>query len=180
MSNIGVHDFEIPHEFVQPCRDMIIIRIPVPPIVMGTSGKLIIPEQFRQIAGHNVQAGRVVAMGPMAFTYKNGNGDDISRQDVKLGDWVIIRPYAGTHLQGGKLSRNTGWRYVSSYSDVLGMAPTDKMPDPETLLWSEEDAEALLKRTAEAAGVPVPEKRNPNADFNFDAKRSPSPMFEGQ
>jgi co-chaperonin GroES (HSP10) len=180
MSNIGVHDFEIPHEHVQPCRDMVIIRVPVPPIVMGTAGKLIIPEQFRQMAGHNVQAGRIVAMGPMAFTYKDGSeGNGIARQDVKIGDWVIIRPYAGTHLEGGKLAKNTGWRYVSSYSDVLGLAPANMMPDADTLLWSEDEAEALLRKTAEAAGVPVPDKKLP-VDFNFDNRREVAPMFEGQ
>jgi co-chaperonin GroES (HSP10) len=178
MSNIGVHDFEIPHEFVQPVRDMVIIRVPVPPIVMGTSGKLIIPEQFRAVAGHNVQAGRIVAMGPMAFFYKDGaSQDSIARQDVKIGDWVIIRPYAGTSLEGGKLAKSTGWRYVSSYSDVLGLIPTDKMPNPETLLWSEQEAEALLKKTAEAAGVAVPVGK---PDFNFDNRREVQPMFEGQ
>jgi len=177
MSNIGVHDFEIPHEFVQPVRDMVIIRVPAPPIVMGKAGKFIIPEQFRQMASHNVAAGRIVAMGPMAFTYKDGEG--LARQNVKIGDWVIIRPYAGTQMHGGKLTQSTGWRYVSSYSDVLGLAPADKMPDPATLLWSEEEAEALLKATAEAAGVPVPDKKAP-VDFNFDNRREVAPMFEGQ
>lgn len=173
---IGVHDFEIPHEYVQPTRDMVIIRVPVPPVVMGTSGKLIIPEQFRQLAGHNVQAGRIVAMGPLAFHYKDGVG--LKKQEVDIGDWIIIRPFAGTSLQGGKLALNTGWRYVSSFQDVIGLIPADKMPDPATLLWSEEEAEALMRKTAEAAGVAIPKDAKP--DFNFDNRRNVSPMFEGQ
>ena len=176
MSNIGVHDFEIPHEFAVPCRDMVIIRIPAPPIVMGTNGKFIIPEQFRQMASHNVQAGRIVSMGPMAFAYKDGEG--LQRQDVEIGDWVVIRPYAGTQLDGGRIAKSTGWRYVSSYSDLLAVLPPDKMPDPTTLLWSEQEAEELLKRTAEAAGHAVPDKAVP--DFTFDNRREIAPMFEGQ
>lgn len=176
---IGVHDFEIPHEYVQPTRDMVIIRIPVPPVVMGSTGKLIVPEQFRQLAGHNVQAGRIVALGPLAFAYKDGTDGGLKKQEVGIGDWIIIRPYAGTSLQGGKLAVNTGWRYVSSFQDVIGLIPADKMPDPTTLLWSEEEAEELMKRTAAAAGVAVPDKKAAT-DFNFDNRRLPTPMFEGQ
>lgn len=197
---IGVHDFQIPHEFVQPTRDMVIIRIPVPPVMLGSTGKLVVPEQFRQLASHNVQAGRIVAMGPIAFQYKDGtkDGDGIGRQDVKIGDWVIIRPYAGTHLQGGKLAVNTGWRYVSSFADVIGLIPFDKMPKPETLLWSEDEAEALLRKTAATAGVSESELRSAaaiavNSNVLTDEERAerlagfteagtlkPTPMFEGQ
>jgi len=148
---IGVHDFEIPHEHVKPTRDMVIIRIPVPPVLLGSTGKLVVPQQFRDLASHNIQAGRIVAMGPLAFSYKNGEG--ISRQEVNIGDWVIIRTYAGTELRGGKLAVNTGWRYVSSFNDVIGLIPSDKMPAPETLLWSEDEAQELLKQSAVAAGV---------------------------
>lgn len=176
---IGVHDFEIPHEHVTPTRDMVIIRVPVPPVMLGGTGKLVVPEQFRQLASHNVQAGRIVAMGPIAFQYKDGEG--INCQEVGIGDWVIIRPYAGSHIQGGQLKVNTGWRYVSSFADVIGIIPADKMPKPETLLWSEDEAEALLRSAATKAGV------DPNAlstkaamDFNFNNTRSPSPMFAGQ
>lgn len=198
---IGVHDFEIPHEHVQPTRDMVIIRIPVPPVTMGSSGLLIIPEQFRQLASHNVQAGRIVAMGPLAFSYKDGTkeGDGISRQEVEIGDWVLIRSYAGTQMQGGKLAVNTGWRYVSSFNDVIGLIPSDKMPHPDTLLWSEEQAEALLRKTAAAAGVDPatlsnqPRQATPADNVITDEERAarlagltaagtlkPTPMFEGQ
>jgi co-chaperonin GroES (HSP10) len=127
---IGVHDFEIPHDAVQPTRDMVIIRVPFPPEKVG---RFYMPDMARDIAQHNVQAGRVVSMGPLAFTYKTVDGAE--RMDVKIGDWVVIRPFAGTMLQGGKLSLNSGYRYVSSHSDVLGVVPSDRMPDPDTLLW---------------------------------------------
>ena len=146
MSNVGVHDFAIPHEFVQPTRDMIIIRMPLPPKMVGS---VHVPDLVRDMAQHNVMAGRVVAMGPLAFTYKDGNG--LARQDVKVGDWVVIRPFAGTLMQGGKLQVTSGWRYVSSFQDVLGLLPADKMPDPSTLVW--DDAEEPPK-TATQAGWP--------------------------
>ena len=146
MSNVGVHDFAIPHEFVQPTRDMIIIRMPLPPKMVGS---VHVPDLVRDMAQHNVMAGRVVAMGPLAFTYKDGNG--LARQDVKIGDWVVIRPFAGTLMQGGKLQVTSGWRYVSSFQDVLGLLPADKMPDPSTLVW--DDAEEPPK-TATQAGWP--------------------------
>ena len=143
MSNVGVHDFAIPHEFVQPTRDMIIIRMPLPPKMVGS---VHVPDLVRDMAQHNVMAGRVVAMGPLAFTYKDGNG--LARQDVKIGDWVVIRPFAGTLMQGGKLQITSGWRYVSSFQDVLGLLPADKMPDPSTLVW--DDAEEPPKTATQA------------------------------
>lgn len=143
MSNVGVHDFAIPHEFVQPTRDMIIIRMPLPPKMVGS---VHVPDLVRDMAQHNVMAGRVVAMGPLAFTYKDGSG--LARQDVKIGDWVVIRPFAGTLMQGGKLQITSGWRYVSSFQDVLGLLPADKMPDPSTLVW--DDAEKPPKTATQA------------------------------
>lgn len=152
MSNIGVHDFAIPHEHVQPMRDMVIIRMPRPPSMIGS---VFIPDAARDLAQHNVMTGRIVGMGPLAFVYKDGQGET-QRQDVQIGDWVIIRPFAGTMLQGGKLYESGGWRYVSSFSDVIGMVPADQMPDPETLQWDEPDAHATPK---------------PVADFNFQNKK---------
>lgn len=143
MSGIGVHDFAIPHEHVQPTRDMVIIRMPLPPKMVGN---LHVPDLVRDMAQHNVMAGRIVNMGPMAFQYKDGEG--LSRQDAKIGDWVVIRPFAGTMMQGGKLTVNSGWRYVSSFQDVLAVIPADKMPPSETLLWTEEDVHAVATKPA--------------------------------
>lgn len=152
MSNIGVHDFSIPHDCVQPVRDMVIIRMPMPPKMVGS---FIMPDMARDMAQHNVMAGRVVNMGPMAFTYKDGEG--LQKQDVKIGDWVVIRPFAGTLLQGGKLQTTSGWRYVSSYSDVLAVIPGDKMPDPSTLLWDEDPSQQEKEGAAVEAKKPLPE-----------------------
>jgi len=134
---VGVHDFAIPHEYVQPTRDMAIIRLPLPPKMVGS---LHIPDAARDLAQHNVMAGRIVSMGPLAFSYKDGDG--LKKQDVKIGDWVVIRPYAGTMLQGGKLYETGGWRYVSTFQDVIGLIPAEHMPDPATLVWADKDVHA--------------------------------------
>lgn len=150
--SIGVHDFQIPHGHVQPTRDMVIIRIPLPPEKVGS---VLVPDIVRDIAQHNVAAGRIVAMGPLAFSYKNGEGN-LDKQHATIGDWVVIRPFAGTMIQGGKLQINSGWRYVSSFGDVIGIIPADQMPDPASLLWNDDESQrakegALAIREAAAA-----------------------------
>lgn len=137
MSNIGVHDFAIPHEHVQPTRDMVLVRLPLPPKMVGS---MIMPDVYRDMAVHNVMVGRVVAMGPLAFTYKDGSGN-LANQGVEVGDWVVFRPYAGTQTMGGKVTGAGNWRYLSSFQDVIGIVPSDRMPDPATLLWDEETPE---------------------------------------
>jgi len=143
MSNIGVHDFAIPHGDVQPTRDMVLVRLPLPPKMVGG---MIIPDMYRDLAIHNVMVGRVVAMGPLAFVYKDAEGN-LARQPVSMGDWVIFRPYAGTQTIGGKVAGAGNWRYLSSFQDVIGLVPSDKMPDPATLIWDDE---------AKTAGTPAP------------------------
>jgi co-chaperonin GroES (HSP10) len=131
MSNVGVHSFSIPHECVQPMRDMVIVRLPMPPSKIGS---ILTPDITRDMMQHNVMAGRVYAMGPLAFTYKDGEGG-IGRQKIEIGDWVLFRPFAGTMIQGGKLISTSGWRYVSSFNDVIGIIAAEHMPDPSTLEW---------------------------------------------
>lgn len=135
MSNTGVHDFQIPHERVRPTRDMVVIRMPRPPKRVGS---IQLPDMMRDVAQFNVMAGRIVSMGPLAFSYKDGNGATV-KQEVNIGDWVVIRPYAGTMVQNGQVVGAGGCRYVSSFQDVIAVIPSDAMPDPDTLLWDDED-----------------------------------------
>ena len=156
MSNVGVYGFDIPHEFVKPTRDMVIIRIPFPPEKIGS---ILVAQATRELLAHNVQAGRIVAMGPLAFQYKDGDG--IARQPVEIGDWVLIRPYAGTMIQGGQVMVTSGWRYVSSFADVIGLVPADKMPDPKSLVWEEKnvhDEPPKAKAAADAFAEGVRER----------------------
>lgn len=155
MSSVGLYGFDIPHEHVQPTRDMVLIRIPFPPERIGN---IITPESTRELLAHNVQAGRIAAMGPLAFQYKDGNG--VSTQDVKIGDWVLIRPFAGTMIQGGQIMVTSGWRYVSSFQDVIGLLPADKMPDPASLVWEMKDVHD------------TPPAKKAAADFVFDNSKT--------
>lgn len=148
MSNIGVHDFAIPHEHVQPTRDMVIIRMPLPPKMVGS---IEIPQVFRDMAQHNVMVGRVVAMGPLAFVYKDANGA-LAKQDINVGDWVIFRPFAGTQTLGGKVSGAGSWRYLSSFQDIIGVVPADKMPNPATLVWDDTEKPAPVKTHTDFGG----------------------------
>ncbi len=150
MSNIGVHDFAIPHDAVQPTRDMVLVRLPLPPKMVGS---LHIVDMYRDMAIHNVMVGRIVAMGPLAFVYKDAEGG-LARQPVNVGDWIIFRPYAGTQTIGGKVAGAGNWRYLSSFQDVIGLVPADKMPDPSTLLWDDDAAkiDALMPKPKESFG----------------------------
>lgn len=164
MSGIGVHDFAIPHGNVRPARDIIVIRLPMPPKVVGS---IIVPDLVRDMAQHNVMAGRIVAMGPMAFQYKDGNG--IATQEAKIGDWVVIRPFAGTLVQGGQMQVTNGWRYVSSFQDVLAVVPAGDMPDPETLRWDEDASQ----QSVEGAAVRIPTAaEKAKSDFDFANKKA--------
>jgi len=140
MSSVGLYGFDIPHEHITPTRDMVVIRIPFPPKKIGS---IITPQLTRDLLAHNVMAGRIVNMGPLAFQFKDGtkDGTGIGTQDVKIGDWVLIRPYAGTMIQGGQMMVTSGYRYVSSFQDVIGIIPADKMPATETLIWDADDEE---------------------------------------
>jgi hypothetical protein len=147
--SIGVHDFAIPHGLVQPTRDMIIIRLPMPPKMIGS---IHVPQAAQDLAQHNVMTGRIVSMGPLAFSYKDASG--LNKQEAQLGDWVVIRPFAGTMLQGGRLYESGGWRYVSSFNDVIGIISANDMPDPSTLVWEADDVHAAQKPVAAA---PLPD-----------------------
>jgi co-chaperonin GroES (HSP10) len=122
MSNVGVHSFQIPHEHVQPTRDMIIIRIPLPPSKIGS---ILTPDVTRDMMTHNVMAGRIVAMGPLAFQYRKGE-NGFAAHDVEIGDWVLFRPFAGTMMLGGQFVATNGYRYVSTFNDVIGIISAKK------------------------------------------------------
>jgi hypothetical protein len=146
------YGFEIPHAKVQPSRDMIAIQIPYPPSkVRG----LWIPDISRDLGQHGVQAGIIRAKGPLAFQYKDGVG--ISQQSGDVGDWVLIKWGAGTIFQAGRgvLNAVGGWRYLSSFNDVIGIIPAADMPDPLTLEWTDEGVtDGPLPGKPPAAGAP--------------------------
>jgi hypothetical protein len=131
----SIYGFEIPHEEGEPCRDLITVQIPYPPSKVRS---IWIPDISRDLGQHGVQAGIIRQMGPMAFKYKDGNG--LTQQRAAIGDWVLIRWGAGTLFSAGRgiLAAVGGWRYLSSFNDVIKIIPADKMPDPATLEWTDE------------------------------------------
>jgi hypothetical protein len=93
-------------------------------------------------------------MGPLAFQYKDGNG--LAKQNAQIGDWVIIKWGAGTMFQASKgIVTQGGWRYLSSFNDVIGVVPANEMPDPETLCWDESET---AMDTAAPVAEPEPSK----------------------
>lgn len=156
----SLYGFDIPHDKGEPCRDLIAIQIPYPPSkVRG----LWIPDVSRQLGEHGVQAGIIRQMGPLAFQYKDGEG--LSRQTANVGDWVLIRWGAGTMFQAGKgiLNAIGGWRYLSSFQDVIKVIPAAYMPRPEDLEWTDEGV---------VDGVPSPVGTTLDGAFTFDNKKA--------
>lgn len=136
---MSIYGFEIPHHKVKPARDYISIQIPLPPRKVGN---ILTPDAWRELSQHSVQTGIIRAIGPLAFHYKDGQG--LTKQDASLGDWVIIRWGAGTMFQASKgIVVSGGWRYISSFNDVIGIIAANDMPDPDTLEWEEGDDEKL-------------------------------------
>ena len=136
---MSIYGFEIPHLKIKPARDYISIQLPFPPRRIGS---IVTPDIWREFGQHAVQAGIIRAMGPLAFHYKDGGG--LTKQDANLGDWVVIRWGAGTMFQATKgIVVSGGWRYVSSFNDVIGIIAASDMPDPSTLEWEEGDDEKL-------------------------------------
>lgn len=147
------YGFEIPHGKVAPSRDIVSIQIPYPPSKVGN---LLIPDIARDLGQHGVQTGIIRAMGPLAFAYKDGDG--LSRQSASVGDWVLIKWGAGTIFQAGKgiLNAVGGWRYISSFNDVIGVIPAADMPDPATLEWTDEGMQQIVQtiKAGPAAAAP--------------------------
>ncbi len=163
MSN-SAYGFDIPHDAGTPCRDLIAIQIPYPPSRVGS---ILVPDISRQLGEHGVQAGIIRQMGPLAFTYKDGNGS-LARQPAEVGDWVLIRWGAGTMFQAGRgiLNSMSGWRYISSFQDVIKVIPAADMPEPATLEWTDTGVLSDLQAAAQAG---TQERQQPA--FNFDNRK---------
>jgi hypothetical protein len=152
--NVSIYGFEIPHDKGEPCRDIIAIQLPYP---VKKIGSVHLPDVFRDVAQHGTQAGIIRQMGPLAFQYKDGEG--LKRQAASIGDWVLIKWGAGTMFQAGRgILTEGGWRYLSSFGDVIKIIPAADMPDPATLCWTDSPED----------NVAVPSKVDP---FAFDNSR---------
>lgn len=136
---MSIYGFDIPHHKVKPVRDYISLQIPLPPRKVG---HILTPDMWRELSQPSVQTGIIRAMGPLAFKQKDENG--ISKHEATIGDWVIIRWGAGTWFMPTKgIVVSGGWRYISTFNDVIGTVDAADMPDPATLEWEEGDDEKL-------------------------------------
>lgn len=156
----SLYGFDIPHHEGEPCRDLIAVQIPYPPSKVRS---VWIPDISRQLGEHGVQAGVIRQMGPMAFRYKDGDG--VSRQTANIGDWVLIRWGAGTMFQAGQgiLNAIGGWRYLSSFNDVIKIIPAKFMPKEKDLEWTDVGVVDF---------VPGKEPKPGKNDFNFSSKKT--------
>lgn len=143
---IGAHDFEIPHDMVSPCRDIVIVRIPRAPNKIGS---IHVPGITRDLAQHNSMGGVITSMGALAFAEKHEDGvkrvrvflnrEKTKWRDPQIGDWAVFRPFAGTMLEGGKMVASFGYRYMSSFNDVLGAVAPEFMKNVENLTWDDDE-----------------------------------------
>jgi hypothetical protein len=157
---MSIYGFEIPHDKGTPCRDIIALQLPFPPRKIGS---IHTPDLWRDYAQHGLQAGIIRQMGPLAFQYKDGTG--LQKQAAAVGDWVLIKWGAGTIFQATKgIVTEGGWRYVSSFGDVIKIIPAADMPDPATLCWDEDDT------------TNEPAKADP---FNFDGRKLTNALTSG-
>jgi len=142
----SIYGFDIPHDKGEPCRDLIAVQIPYPPSKINS---VIIPDIARQLGEHGVQAGIIRQMGPIAFQYKDSEG--VAKQNAKIGDWVLIRWGAGTMFQAGRgiLNAVGGWRYLSTFQDVIKVIPAEDMPNPATLEWTDQGVDPALTGAAQ-------------------------------
>lgn len=169
---MSLYGFEIPHEAVQPCGDKISVKMPFPPKKIGS---ILTPDVWREFSQHGHQAGLIRNMGPLAFKYKDYDdekGNTLARaffkkhgREVQEGDWVLIKWGAGTMFQASKgIVLEGGWRYLSSYNDVVGIIRAEDMPDPSTLCWDESET-AMDDGKPSPAPEPVEERKLTDEDI---------------
>jgi co-chaperonin GroES (HSP10) len=77
-----------------PCGYMILLGLPE--VQEKTEGGIVIPDERRSAEEGASVIGYVMALGPDCYTDKVKFP---SGPWCKKGDWVVIRPYAGTRLQ---------------------------------------------------------------------------------
>jgi hypothetical protein len=155
MSTMG---FDIPHDKGTPLRDIITVQCPFPAKKIGSVWT---PAISRELSQHTHQMGIIRQMGPMAFKFNDGDG--MKTHDAKVGDWVLFKWGAGTTFLAGRgVSMPVGgYRYLSSYADVIKVIPAADGPDPATLSWVDDGddiGDAL--------------DHNKQSDFNFNASRA--------
>ena len=68
-------------------------------VAENTSSGIYIPDEFRAMESHDVQLGRVVAMGPLAYKNKD------TLEPWKEGQWVDVGDYVFVPRTGSRISK---------------------------------------------------------------------------
>jgi hypothetical protein len=70
---------------------------------------------------------------------------------------VLIRWGAGTMFTAGRGMLNAvgGWRYVTSFNDIIKIFPARVMPDPATLEWTDEGIVDDISQLVAKPDVPL-------------------------
>lgn len=147
--------FDIPHDKGTPLRDIITVQCPFPAKKIGNVWTADIS---REMAQHTHQMGIIRQIGPLAFKYKDGDG--LVTQPASIGDWVLFKWGAGTTFIAGRGVTQPvgGYRYLSSFNDVIKVIPATDGPDPAMLAWVDD---------GDDIGDALDNKQN---DFNFDSR----------
>jgi hypothetical protein len=131
---MSLFGYEIPHEHVECIADKIKVQMPYPPRRIGS---ILTPDSWRELSQHTHQMGIVRSAGPLAFTYKDGEGG-LAKHKIEVGDWVMFKWGAGTSFNPSRgVVVSGGWRYLSSFNDVIGWCKPEYMPDPATMCWED-------------------------------------------
>jgi len=131
---MSIFGYEIPHEHMHCIADKIKVQMPYPPRKIGS---ILTPDSWREISQHSHQMGIVREAGPLAFVYKTLEGGN-AKHLIEIGDWVMFKWGAGTSFNPGRgVVVSGGWRYLSSFNDLVGWCEAKYMPDPATLCWDD-------------------------------------------
>lgn len=134
MSADSLLGFDIPHDKGTPVRDIITVQCPFPAKKIGSVWTAAIS---RDMAQHTHQMGIIRQIGPLAFKYKVGDGEALATHPAAIGDWVLFKWGAGTTFIAarGVAQPVGGYRYLSSFNDVIKVIPAADGPDPAKLVW---------------------------------------------
>lgn len=103
-------------------------RVLIEPVQVDdcTAGGIILPEMAKKREAYMRKLGRVVAMGPSAFT---GSKSVLDWGDVAIGDWVLHNPYNGMLFRVEDGNGQIGEYRVVNDDEILM-----RVPDPVAFL----------------------------------------------
>ena len=101
----------------------VLIELPKP--VEKTAGGIALPDSILQEREALVSVGKIVDVGPVAFSAETRGGVDfkVHREDVRVGKWVLIAKYAGQQFE------KDGRKYtIVNDNELLALVDEDEIP----------------------------------------------------